>query len=376
MAFCPYCGKQTADGEVCPCTTVHIQQTGTGSAVSYSSLSGSTPPPPPPAAPRPAVSPTPPVADTPVEGAAPQSSFAPPAGFTSQTDTAVPEGAAPQSGFAPQSSFIPPDEPARKDEPEQDRDPAASVAAPQSGFAPQSSYGPPADFAPQQSTYSPPPPPAPAPKGESVFVASLKTLLERVKNLFSARSDKAVEDALSSSDISWSALFGAYVLFGTLAASFAIPRYSASALDVLSGLSYGDVLGEQFGGILWRSLLVNILALVLAFGVTAGALAASKVRLSLYKTLNLVSLAFVPAAALNVLGLLFSFFFPAGTLLCGVISSVCTVVILSDGLVRRTGKQNLWFRAIITGALVLGYMLIAWLLMGDSIAPIALLSFM
>jgi len=363
MAFCPYCGKQTADGEICSCTTVNTTQTDSGASVNYSSFSGSTPPPPP----RPAV-PT-----------APERPAGPPRGENAPLPNApaAPAGAAPQSGFAPQSSFAPQSDFA----PQSNQTAQAGYAsqsgyAPQSGFAPQSSYGIKnefndfdefADVPSAANTYAPPPPP-PAPKQSSAFVDALKDLLGRAAKLVSPKADESIEDALKATDISWSVVFGAYALLGSLACGFVIPKFISNQMGAFA--RFGDVLGDMFGGILWRALLVNILTVALCIAAVACVCAITKKKLSINRTLNLVGLAFVPAAVFNALGLLFSFFFPAGTVVCGVISAVCTIFILCAGLDAHCGKRILWHNAITIGVIVLIYILMVYLMMDAVIADI------
>lgn len=332
MAFCPYCGKQLNDGEVCSCALTAAQ---TASRPTYAPQT---------AAERPvstgASYPAPPTAPS-----APQQSFA-----------------APQSASAPIPNYP--------------TAPQSTGTAPQTFPAhstPTQSYNPPhQDYtAPQQNYGSqqyPAPAAAPVQKKSSALSDILIPLLDRVKLLLSPTPDEAIVRSIKTTDMSWGIVYGAYVLLGTLAASFAIPKL---AQRLFGGyVSYGDMLGEMFGGILWRSLLMNIITLAIAVGTVMGVCAVTKAKLPFARALNLVSIAFVPAVALNALGFLFSFFFPAGTLICGLLSAICTIVMLCVGIASLTDKKNMWLYVIITSALVLIYTLVLYIFMDGMVSEL------
>ncbi len=364
MAFCPYCGKQLEAGEVCSCATGNVQPP----APSY--IGG-----PRPSAPRPA-------------GARPAAPR--PAGYPAAAPQQAPQQApyAPmpeQSFFEREEAPLPRSERAAEsaDERSYDRSyaprrendyfdsgddfytqPAAPQSRPQGGF-------------PQEDDYAPVPPAA-RPTQTSGFTSDLNELFARVTKLFRGSSDEALKESTESEGTSWLAVFGAYILFGTLAACFAVPRFLADvASDFIEGLlgsfgsgviKYGDILSGSFGGLLWRSLLVNILTIGIVFAAILGIVRFNKSKLPVTGALNLAGIAFVPAAALNVLGFLFSFFFPVGTLLCGIISAVCTVVIVLTALSDYCGKRGLWVNIIAVCVMLVVYVLFTLLLM-DGFLP-------
>jgi len=363
MAYCPYCGKQLNDGEVCSCAMA---------GVSGSAPAGPRLPTPPTAQPvsRPVNVPSAPAApSSATSGAAPApASYPAPAGAAPQPSRPAPQpvtipqgGSAPQSGYAPQGGFAP----------QGGSYPSQTGYAPQGGYVPQSGYAPQDSYSAPQGSYAPqsnpeqsvyaPPASAPMQKKSSGLSDIVNPLIDRVKLLFSASPNDAITRSAETTDMSWALVFGAYVLLGVLAACFAVPKFMHGILGGFA--SYGDLLGEFFGGVLWRSLLINIITLGIALGTVMGVCGASKTKLPFARALNLVGMAFVPAVALNALGFLLSFFFPAGTLICGLLSSICTIVMLCVGLSTLSSKKSFWLHVIIASAMVLLYTLVFYIFM-------------
>ena len=354
MSFCPYCGKQVEAGEICSCTTGAAPQ----SAPAYPSAPAAQPRPaaptqsaPRPAAPRPAA--PRPAGSYPSPTAAPQR----PAGAPLPETPVQPreEFSAPRenvfSAPRPSADFF-----GGKDDFSDIRDDFDAPQAPAYG----GNYGQP------DADYS-------QPTRTAGFTSDLNELLGRVTRLLRGNPEEVLRESIDCEGTSWLAVFGAYVLFGTLAACFAIPRFMTDvAGDFIQSLlgsfasgvfKYGDFLSASFGGILWRSLLINILTVGIIIAAVMAISGYNKSKLPMSGTLNLTGIAFVPAAALNVLGFVFSFFFPAGTLLCGIVSAVCTIVIVLTALSAHSGKSGLWVNIIAVCAVIAVYCLLAWLLM-------------
>jgi len=341
MAFCPYCGKQLNDGEVCSCALTGASAAPAGSQLPVNNTQPVSQPVTPPAAPvqeRPAAGsdPPPPSASQPVsrpaEPTPASTASAPQQAPTGTTPVPPPPASGSAQGYsAPQHHNIP-----------------------QSYSAPQTSYTPPA---------------APPAKKSSVFVDDIvKPLIQRAKLLLSPSPEQAVERSIKTTDMSWALVYGAYILLGSLAAGFAVPKFAQGMFSHTA--TYGDMLGALFGEVFWRALLINILTLGIAIVTVMGVCGATKSKLPFARALNLVSIAFVPAAALNALGFLFSFFFPAGTLICGLLSAICTIVIMCSGLSSVCSKKNLWLNVIISSSMVLVYSLILYLFMDGMVSDI------
>lgn len=376
MAFCPYCGKQLNDGEVCSCAMA-----GTASAPVKTPDAAQPPVARPVSAPQPAapqpVSPAPQAAQpasAPVRPAVPTAPSAPSAAPSAQgapAPAAYPTPA-PQSVPDPRQSYG--YAPAAGTQPAAGYDPAQgmpqSYGAPQNYGAPQG-YGAPQNYSAPQS-YGPTPgytaPTAPAKKSSTFVTDIVNPLLDRVKMLVSPEANEAVARSIKTTDMSWMLVYGAYILFGTLAACFALPKFIDGIIGDLS--AYGELLGELFGSIFWRGLLINILTIAISVGAVIAVCGVTKTKLPFARALNFVGIAFVPAVAFNVLGFLFSFFFPTGTILCGLLSSVCTIAIICWGLSSICEKKNLWLYAITASAIMLVYLLVVYIFMDSMISDI------
>jgi len=192
--------------------------------------------------------------------------------------------------------------------------------------------------------------------------------MNRIKMLFSANPNEAVRDSLNATDFTWSVVYGAYVLFGSLAAALSFACSIAGGIGNVFGRSrYSEILF----GTLWRSILVNIFTLGIALGAVMAVTAICKKSLHITKALNLISFAYVPAVAFNVLGMLFAFFFPAATLFFGLLSSVCTLAILCVGLAEHCKTNSLWLHIGTTSSMITAYLLIAYLIMLVTFAQLA-----
>jgi len=373
MAFCPYCGKQLEAGEICACTAGAPQQpapsyigaprtagpAAPGSAEPRPAAAGAEvqrPAAPRPAAPRPAA----PEAYPSYEAAPQQNAY-----------TAAPEEPArPRESYQlTREGYQPPRED-RQYAPRRENDYfdaqseyRASRVEPAPAPAVQDEY-----YAQRGDDFAPA-----APTATVGFVHDLKELLTRLPELFSGKADEVLRASVDCEGTSWLAVFGAYILFGTLAACFAVPRFIANVAGDLiqsilgsfgsGAIKYADVLSASFGGMLWRSLLINLFAVGIVIAAAAIVCKVNKAQMPMSGVLNLVGLAFVPAAVLNVLGFLLSFFFPAGALLCGIVSAVCTVVMVLSAVSDYCGKRSLWTNIITVCAVIAVYALLVWLFM-------------
>ena len=313
MAFCPYCGKQIEDGGVCACTLSGVAGNGVaGPRLPDNFIPQTTP-----------VRPSAPVSSAADEQ--PAVSYPSPPPPASQNRPYIPDVA---EAFSQKQD----------DAPVMHNDPPISASQSHSGSEPNS-------YAPQ--------------KPVSSLAEIMNPLWERIKLLVSSKPEEAVSRAIRTTDMSWGIVYGIYILLGSFASAFAVPRLLTGFFGRYA--TYGDMLGVLFGPMLWRSLLINLFSLASALGVVMAACGITKTRLPFARALNFVSMAFVPAALLNLPGLLVSFFFPAGTLVCGLLSAVCTIVILCAGLASLVEKKNLWLHVICASVLVLVYALLLYL---------------
>lgn len=196
-----------------------------------------------------------------------------------------------------------------------------------------------------------------APSRPNPFGAFFK----RYFRLFRGDSTGALLDTMQDKSIAWTVVLGAFVLLGSLAGAVGV----LGAIDGVPYLSYalsfgfGNLFGKLFGTIL----LFNTMMLGALWGSIILPCVILKRPIDIMGSLNMLAFAILPSVAVTPLVIMFSFFFVGGALFLGAATAIITTVFICVAVKLHTGKENsVWLPCIITGAQVLSYMILAYLL--------------
>ena len=168
-------------------------------------------------------------------------------------------------------------------------------------------------------------------------------LLETFRSLFSGRCLVGLTEASQRTGLHWIVLLALELLAGTLSSAGLLT--AAAAHSPLGDLTrYLGAAGFSFGGFFLWSLLATLLSLALLCGLAVLVPLLGKQPLRLMPALNTVSAALVPAAALQLAGLLLGLVWLPLGLLCLAAGFACAVLLLYFGLqtLRRFSSAPLW----------------------------------